>query len=374
VNYRHAFHAGNFADCMKHALLVALLRALQRKPGPIFVLDTHAGAGHYDLGDARALRSNEAASGILRLLDGTSTAPGAGLATTRYDLVTIRHDPPPTRPGNRPGHLSRHDAVAGAVSVPLEPPTAFRQDPPPARPGDQPGHHSQPRVDAGRTPSRGHDELAPLRANPIGNRSDESPSADPLADYLAQVRSHGLYPGSPELILSLLRPDDRLACCELHPEEFAALRRLFRRDNQVAVHHRDGWEALKALLPPVQKRGLVLIDPPFEDQREFTHLAEGLALARTRFPAAALAAWYPIKHRARERAFFDALTLRDVIACELLMRKPLDPTRLNGCGLLVVNPPYRFEQQAQGILDTLLDRLGDREPGEAALVARLADE
>lgn len=286
MNYRHAFHAGNFADCMKHALLVGLLRALRRKPAPLFVLDTHAGAGHYDLGDARALRSNEAASGILRLLNG-----------------------------------------------------------PPAR--------STPRHDVTTSGSR---------------------TADPLEDYLTLVRTLGLYPGSPELIRSLLRPDDRLACCELHPETFAGLHRLFRHDNQVAVHQRDGWAALKALLPPAQKRGLVLIDPPFEDQQEFTRLAQGLTLARARFGTGVLAAWYPIKHRARERAFFHALTLRDVIACELLLREPLDPARLNGCGLLVVNPPYRFEQEAQFILDALVDRLGDREPGETALVTRLADE
>jgi 23S rRNA (adenine2030-N6)-methyltransferase len=269
MNYRHAFHAGNFADCMKHALLVALLRALRRKPAPLFVLDTHAGAGHYDLAAAPALRTNEAADGILRLMD----------------------------------------------RVPPE-----------------------------------------------------------LEDYVASVQRLGLYPGSPELIRSLLRTDDRLACCEAHPEEWAALRRLFRDDRQVAVHQRDAWQALKGLLPPAQKRGLVLIDPPYEEPGEFARVAEGLTLAQSRFPTGVLAAWYPVKYRVPVRALFDALALRDVIAAELLLREPLDPTRLNGSGLLIVNPPYRFEQDAQSILSALLDRLGDREPGQAALVTRLADE
>jgi len=269
MNYRHGFHAGNFADCMKHALIVALLRALQLKPAPLFVLDTHAGAGRYDLGANPAARTNEAASGILRLWD----------------------DPPP-----------------------------------------------------------------------------------PLRDYVGLVRSLGLYPGSPALIRALVRPDARLACCELHPEEAAALHALFRGDNQVAVHRRDGWEALKALLPPERKRGLVLIDSPFEARDEFARLASGLTLARARFGAAVLVAWYPVKHRTHARALSDSLALRDVIALELLLREPIDPTRLNGCGLLVVNPPYRFEQQAQPILDALLDRLGRREAGEAATIARLADE
>jgi 23S rRNA (adenine2030-N6)-methyltransferase len=301
MNYRHEFHAGNFADCVKHALLVALLRALQRKPGPLFVLDTHAGAGHYDLRGERASRTKEAATGILRLLDGSPEEP---------------------RRGPMPAGVTTYVPETAAL------------------------HHA----------------------------TSAAGSGGAFEDYLARVRELGLYPGSPELIRSLLRPDDRLACCELHPEELASLRRLFRGDNQVAVHQRDGWEALKALLPPVQKRGLVLIDPPYEDQHEFTHLAQGLALARGRFGTGVLAAWYPIKNRARERAFFDALTLRDVIACEFILREPLDPARLNGCGLLIVNPPYEFEHQAQVILDTLMDRLGHGEPGQASLVTRLADE
>ncbi len=119
----------------------------------------------------------------------------------------------------------------------------------------------------------------------------------------------------------------------------------------------------------------MLIDPPYEDPRRILPgLPPVWRWRPCRFPTGVLAAWYPVKHRAPVREFFDALTLRDVIAAELLLREPLDPARLNGCGLLIVNPPYRFEDQAQPILDALLERLGHREPGEAALVTRLADE
>jgi 23S rRNA (adenine2030-N6)-methyltransferase len=275
VNYRHAFHAGNFADCTKHALLVWLLRALARKQTPFGVLDTHAGTGAYDLSAPEADRTGEWRRGVGRLLD---VAEG------------------------------------------------------------------------------------------------------PLADYVALVRAAGApatYPGSPALARALLRTQDRLACCELHPEDHAALRARFRGDPQVRVHHRDGWEALKALTPFPERRGLVLVDPPFEKEGEFERLAAGIALVSGRFRAAVQACWYPVKHRAPVRAFHAALRqggVRDLVAAELWLREPTDPQRLNGCGLLVANPPYLFEAEGATILQALLARLGDREAGEGWAMTRITDE
>jgi 23S rRNA (adenine2030-N6)-methyltransferase len=272
VNYRHAFHAGNFADCFKHALLLWLIAALQRKPGGIMVLDTHAGAGRYDLAGGPAERTGEWRQGIGRLLD----------------------------------------------------------DPPPA-----------------------------------------------LAGYVAAVRELGLYPGSPALARRALRPQDRLVCCELHPEDYETLRRNCAGERGVAVHHRDAWEALGALLPPVERRGLVLIDPPYEAVDEFARLAAGLRRGVAKFPTGVFAAWYPVKHRTPVRAFHTAMResgIRDILAAELSLRAPLDPARLNGCGMLVINPPFRFEQEVPAILDALLERLGNREPGEESVIMRLADE
>ena len=272
VNYRHAFHAGNFGDCVKHAVLVWLLRALQRKPAPLCVLDTHAGIGRYDLDNGPAARTGEWRNGIARLLD----------------------DPPPS-----------------------------------------------------------------------------------LADYVDLVRTLGLYPGSPAIARALLRPDDHLICCELHPEDIAVLRRSFAGEAQVAVHHRDAWEALGALLPPKQRRGLVLIDPPFETPREFVALAHGLVTGWQRFRTGVFAAWYPLKQRAPVRQFLADMqhsSVRDIVTAELCLREPVDAARLNGCGMLVVNPPYCFEQEVPAILTALLDRLGDREPGESVALRRIADE
>jgi 23S rRNA (adenine2030-N6)-methyltransferase len=308
VNYRHAFHAGNFADCVKHALLVWLLRALQRKSAPVCVLDTHAGVGCYELGQGPSVRTGEWHDGIGRLLD----APPPAIAEYVGLVAGPEISPSPCGRGLGGG------GGGGSASAALSP------LPPPARGG-------------------------------------------------GAIQ----YPGSPALIRALLRPDDRLVCCELHPEDAAALRRRFAGDPQVAVHHRDGYEALGALLPPKERRGLVLIDPPFEDPDEYAAVVRGLRTAWQRFPTGVFAAWYPIKQRAPVRQFHAALQdgpLRDIVAAEFCLREPTDPTRLNGCGLLVVNPPYRFEQEAPAILDALLGRLGNREPGESAGVRRLVDE
>jgi 23S rRNA (adenine2030-N6)-methyltransferase len=145
----------------------------------------------------------------------------------------------------------------------------------------------------------------------------------------------------------------------------------------VAVHHRDAWEALGALLPPKQGRGLILIDPPFEEPAEFSKLATGLTTGHARFGTGVFAAWYPIKHRAPVRAFMSRLQesgIRDVVVAELCLREPVHPARLNGCGMLVINPPYRFEQDVPPILSALLDRLGNREAGEGTEIRRIADE
>jgi 23S rRNA (adenine2030-N6)-methyltransferase len=274
MNYRHAFHAGNHADCLKHALLLLLLDALKRKEAGFAVLDTHAGRGAYDLSAEEAARTGEAAKGALRL---------QGIAE------------------------------------------------------------------------------------------------GPLAPFVAALAAQGFparYPGSPALIRAALRPQDRLVCCELHPEDHAALRAHFARDGQVAVHRRDAWEAIRALTPFPERRGLVLMDPPFEQEDEFARLTEAIVELQRRFRAGMLAAWYPVKHRAPVRDFHDALRasgVRDVIAAEMWLREPTDPRRLNGSGLLVVSAPYGFESAAEAVLQALVDAL-ETEPGAGCAVTRVAPE
>jgi 23S rRNA (adenine2030-N6)-methyltransferase len=270
MNYRHAYHAGNFADCVKHALLLALLEAMQRKDKPFLVLDTHAGIGRYDLSGGPAEKTGEWREGIGRVL-------------------------------------------------------AVR---PPA-----------------------------------------------LLDYIGLVERLGLYPGSPAIAAAMLRPGDRLVACELHEEDAGFLKAAFAGEQSIAVHRRDGYEALKAFLPPPEKRALVLIDPPFERTDEFDVMARQLAAAWQRFRTGVYVAWYPVKHRAPVRAFWEAIKLagvRDVIAVEFLRRAALDPARLNGCGLLIINPPYRFTLVAEAILPAFSSLFGEAGGGWA--VERVADE
>jgi 23S rRNA (adenine2030-N6)-methyltransferase len=272
MNYRHAYHAGNFADCFKHALLMALLDQFERKPAPYFVLDTHAGAGRYDLEAEAAQRTGEAEFGIRRLLRNRSPA---------------------------------------------------------------------------------------------------------VQDYLEVVEQLGLYPGSPDLIRSRLRESDRLACCELQTDDAMSLRRRFRDDPQVEVHHRSGWEALSGLLPPREKRGLVFIDPPFEEKSEFFTLMDRLHLGYRRFSHGMFVVWYPIKQLAAVRSFHANLAssgINDIIAVELHLRETTGADRFNGCGLIVINPPYQFEDRARSVAEAVLAGVGDNETGAGTAVRRLADE
>lgn len=262
MNYRHAYHAGNFADVVKHAVLVLLLRALRTKDKPFAVLDTHAGIGRYDLTGAEAQKTGEFRDGIARLLAAAAPPP---LALPYLDLVRAA------------GGLGREDAPA-------------------------------------------------------------------------------VYPGSPLLARMLLRPGDRLVLVELHPEDAAALRALFRGDPQVAVHRRDGYEALKALLPPPERRGLVLIDPPFEAPDEAERLTAGLRMAAARWPGGIYAVWYPIKARAPVERFHAELTLtglRRLLVAELTVFAADRPDRLNGCGMVLVNPPWRLDEHLRELLPGL---------------------
>jgi len=169
-----------------------------------------------------------------------------------------------------------------------------------------------------------------------------------------------VYPGSPTIALRLMRAQDTLIANELHPEERAQLKAAVGADRRAKVMALDAWVALKSLLPPKERRGIVLIDPPFEEAGELDRMVEGLAQGLQRFATGIYLAWYPIKDLkpvARFHASLTALGLPELMRIELLIQRPSDPERLNGCGLIVANPPYTLEGELAAILPDLTRRL-----------------
>jgi 23S rRNA (adenine2030-N6)-methyltransferase len=254
LNYRHAYHAGNFADVHKHVVLLALLEQQHKKPAPFFVIDTHAGRGSYDLQSAEAQRGDEWRQGIGRLSQATLTNPV----------------------------LRRFQALAGANAK--------------------------------------------------------------------------MYSGSPLIVAAMLREGDRAVFVEQHPEEANALRRALGKRKHVSVLEGDGYAVLKAQLPPKENRGVVLIDPPYEKDTEYTDVARALQIAHARWPNGVYCLWYPIKPGAAElrlqRSVVDA-GIKKILAVTLSIRPADSPLGLNGSGLLIINPPWQLDEQLRAALPEL---------------------
>jgi 23S rRNA (adenine2030-N6)-methyltransferase len=262
MNYRHAFHAGNHCDVLKHAALALVLDRLAGKDKPFMVLDTHAGRGVYDLESPEAARSGEHLGGIARIA-GDPNAPGV------------------------------------------------------------------------------------------------------LAPYLEAVRRHNpfgdlrWYPGSPAIIRDALRAGDSAKFCELHPEERAALETHMGGDRHVALYDLDGYQAVRAFLPPAERRGLVLIDPPFEKPGEYRRLADAVGAGVRRWASGIFMIWRPVKDEEGYRAFtqqIDALRLPKTLVAALRVA-PRQNERLSGSGLFIINPPFGLSKSLAELLPYLADRL-----------------
>jgi 23S rRNA (adenine2030-N6)-methyltransferase len=271
MNYRHAFHAGNFADVMKHALMARILLHLKAKETAFRYHDTHAGIGYYDLAGSEAQRTGEADFGVRRFLAAPQT-PGIELL--------------------------------------------FR----------------------------------------------------PYVDVLRAVGAHvhPVYPGSPMIAAQMLRPQDRLMLAELHEEDHAQLQSRFRRDDRVKVVPMDGWQAVRAWSPPLERRGVMLIDPPFEQKDEFQRMTKALVEAHRRWATGIFALWYPVKTRREVEDFM--LGLQETGIPKILrLELRIGPfgQGLAGSGLIVVNPPWKLADEARGMLKHLAKIFVDGRPGHA---------
>jgi 23S rRNA (adenine2030-N6)-methyltransferase len=269
MNYRHVFHAGNFADVLKHATLVRILAHLRAKPAAFRVIDTHAGAGLYDLAGPEASRSLEWQGGIQRLLT-----------------------------------MPMGDAARGLLA--------------------------------------------------------------PYLDIVSGLNSSGRlvsYPGSPAIVSALLRSRDRLIACETEPNAAAALSRTLDGDRRCKALAIDGWTALKAYVPPKERRGL---DPPFEDAGDFPQLVQGLEAAHRKWAGGIYLLWYPIKDREQPDALARRLRrtgIANILRAELRVATSRDPGRLAACGLIVVNPPWTLAGELSILLPDLATVLSDAGAG-----------
>lgn len=250
LSYRHIYHAGNFADAVKHVVLVALLGAITRKPTPCYVHDSHAGAGVYALDSSEALRNREFDEGIGRLWALSDVPPVVG----QYLELVRQWNPGLTTPR--------------------------------------------------------------------------------------------YYPGSPVIARALLRQGDRLLLTELHPQDHETLQRQFQNDKRVQIHKLDAYQGLKAFLPPSEKRGLVLIDPPYERKDEYERVVKALVNSHARWPGGVYAIWYPIMSRGLQVRFLDACRatgIRKMLHAEFLLAPVGADRQFVGCGLVLVNPPWKLD-------------------------------
>jgi 23S rRNA (adenine2030-N6)-methyltransferase len=165
-----------------------------------------------------------------------------------------------------------------------------------------------------------------------------------------------LYPGSPQIVKALLRRQDRLVACELEPNAAAALKRALRGELRAKALTIDGWMALYANIPPKERRGLVLIDPPYEESADFLRLSDALAVAHRKWPGGLYLLWYPIKAREAPDALarrLRRLNVPKILRCELSFGPPRAAGVLAGSGVIIANPPYPLESELRTILPAL---------------------
>lgn len=271
MNYRHAFHAGNIGDVLKHATLARILTYLKTKDSPFRVIDTHAGLGLYDLTKGDAQRTGEWKQGIARVLETPQPPKVADLLAPWLDVVR---------------------EVNGWTEG-------------------------------------GSGKLA-------------------------------LYPGSPLLARKLMREQDRLTATELHPLDAAKLAELFAGDHHTKVIELDGWHAIKSFVPPKEKRGLIVVDPAFEEPDEFERLASGLYKAWRRFGTGVYMAWYPIKDRKLIKRFYDAMSVSGITrisVAEHLAGRPAPDKPMAGSGLIMINAPWVLKGELEILLPWLTETL-----------------
>lgn len=272
MNYRHIYHAGNFADVIKHYVLSLVMQKMHEKETPFCAIDTHAGIGLYDLKAQEVEKTLEYQGGIQKL----------------FELAAVE---------------ASFEAYLKIVA----------------------------------SYNHGYDQLV-------------------------------CYPGSPYILRAFLRKQDRLRLSELHPQDYATLQQHFKHDSQVEVFHQSGYISLKSLLPPSERRGVILIDPPFEKREEFDDLLKGIVNAYKRFATGIYLIWFPLKDLNNVKKFYanlKALHIPKILCVEFYTNKSEASLKLSGSGLIMINPPWQIDQILTTNLKILMSYLSCTGKGEA---------
>ncbi len=274
LSYRHAFHAGNHADVLKHAVLSILFQQLKQKEKPFCYLDTHSGGGCYDLRDEWAQKKSEFVDGIARLWD----------------------------------------------------------------------------------------------------EQEQWPELNAYFDCIKAVNTDNelhFYPGSPEIARAMLREQDRMILMELHNSEIEVLRQHMTRDARTAIHHRDGFEGLVGVTPPTPRRGLVLIDPPYELKEDYFQVVKTVEKTIKRWSVGIIAIWYPILGRDADRSVGMLKALEKTglpfITAELCVQEQSATWGMHGSGMAIINPPWQFDEKIAELLPRLTQRLAQNEHASSAV-------
>ena len=279
LGYQHGYHAGNFADVLKHIVLIEVLNYLKRKETALCYIDTHAGRGIYRLEGPEAQKNKEYMTGIGRLLE--------------------RADPP--------------GGVAPYVST--------------------------------------------VREFNSGNQLNT-------------------YPGSPVIAAHLLRKQDRLFCYELHPREFRVLQEQLKADKRIKTYQNDGFNSSGGLLPPKERRGLVLIDPPYELKTDYQNVVSALQAFYKRFPGGCYLLWYPVVTRSLSRAMERALKtsgIKNMLLLELGVKPDAPGLGMTACGLIIVNPPWALADEMKALMPWLAETLGENQQGHYRIEQLVAE-
>ena len=322
LSYRHGFHAGNHADVLKHMVLCLIMRRLAAKDKPFTVIDTHSGAGIYDLSSAFANKNQEFNSGFSLIKDNARLQE---LVPEYYEVIAKSNEEALKNTGSKGANSGGRSSNSGGKVV--------------------------------NSSGKG--------ANSGGNSGSNS------LDKSLRDSNIRFYPGSPYFEYALAREQDSIFVHDTHPAEYESLLNIFKRKRHVRVELRPFADSINALLPPLKRRGLIFIDPPYEEAHEYREVVSVLKKGLQRFPQGIYAIWYPVLARLKDQSKSLVQQIKrlnvPLLQSELCVTAQEEKVGMCGSGMLIVNFPYQLDEDLYPIMEELYKSLADPQQGSAKL-------